>query len=39
MMDGIGTEGSIGIGKNSGTNEGTGVIVGNPSQQVSKYVG
>jgi hypothetical protein len=39
MMDGIGTEGSIGIGKDSGTNERTGVVVGNPSQPVSKYVG
>jgi hypothetical protein len=38
MMDGIGTEGSIGIGKDSGTNERIGVVVGNPSQPVSKYV-
>ncbi len=30
-MDGIGMEGSIGIGKDSGTNEGIGVIVGSPS--------
>jgi len=39
MMDGIGTEGSIGIGKDSGTNEGTRVVVINPSQPMSKYVG
>jgi len=39
MMDGIGTEGSIGIGKDSGINEGIGVVVSNPSQLVSKYVG
>jgi len=31
MIDGIGTKGSIGISENSGTNEGTGVIIGNPS--------
>jgi len=37
-MDGIGREGSFGIGKNSGTNEGIGVIVGNLSQPMSKYV-
>jgi hypothetical protein len=39
MMDGIGMEGSIGIGKDSGTNERTRVVVGNPSQPMSKYVG
>jgi len=38
-MDGIGMEGSIGIGKDSDTNEGTKVIVGNPSHPMSKYVG
>jgi len=32
-------EGSIGIGKDSDTNEGTKVIVGNPSHPMSKYVG
>jgi hypothetical protein len=37
-MDGIGTEGSSSIGKDSGTNEGTRVVVGNLSQPVSKYV-
>jgi hypothetical protein len=37
-MDGIGMEGSIGIGEDSGIDEGTGVIVGNPSQPMSKYV-
>jgi len=37
-MDEIGREGSIGIGKDNGTNEGIGVIVGNPSQPMSKYV-
>jgi hypothetical protein len=39
MMDGIGTKSSIGIDKDSGTNEGTGVVVGNPSWPVPKYVG
>jgi hypothetical protein len=39
MMDGIGTKGSFGIGKNNGINERTRVIVGNPSRLVSKYVG
>jgi hypothetical protein len=38
-MDGIGMEGSIGIGKNTGIDEGTRVIVGNPSHPMSKYVG
>jgi len=37
-MDGIGMEGSVGIGKDNSTYEGIGVIVGNPSQPVSKYV-
>ncbi len=31
MMDGIGTKASFGIGKDSDTNEGTGVRVGNAS--------
>ncbi len=39
MMYEIGTKGSFNIGINSGINEGTGVIVGNPNQLVSKYVG
>jgi hypothetical protein len=34
MMDGIGTKGSIGIRKNNGTNEGIGVIIGNPNHLV-----
>jgi hypothetical protein len=34
MMDGIGTKGSIGMGKNSGIYEGTWVIVGNPNHPV-----
>ncbi len=38
-MDGIGMKGSIGIGKDSGTNGGTRVVVVNPSQPMSKYVG
>jgi hypothetical protein len=39
MMDGIGTKVSIGIDKDSGTNEGIGVAVGNPSWPMPKYVG
>lgn len=38
-MDGIGTKVSIGIDKDSGTNEGIGVAVGNPSWPMPKYVG
>ncbi len=39
IVDGIGIEGSIDIGKNNGTNDGTKVVVGNLGQLVSKFVG
>jgi hypothetical protein len=39
IVNGIGIEGSIDIGKDNGTNGGTNVVVGNLGQLVSKFVG
>jgi hypothetical protein len=39
IVDGIGIEGSIDIGKDNGTNGGTNVVVRNLGQLVSKFVG
>jgi hypothetical protein len=38
-VDGIGIEGSIDIGKNNGTNDGTEVVVGNLGQFVGWFFG